>query len=95
MRVWYILWLSFSQHFLAVWAVDGPIDFEKTPTGGPSTLRACAQYAFNPASRAGSVYSLGCETISVGFHCRPGTCGEVMFAEDTVRLSIRSDPTSP
>jgi hypothetical protein len=66
MRTWYILWLSFSQHILAVWAADEPFDFDKTPGGGPSTLRGCAQYAYNPDSRAGSVYSLGCQTISVG-----------------------------
>ncbi|KAK4160659.1 hypothetical protein QBC43DRAFT_219266 [Cladorrhinum sp. PSN259] len=45
-------------------AEDGPIDFEKTPSGGPSTLRACAQLAYNPDSRAGSVWNVGCKAIS-------------------------------
>ncbi|KAK4463653.1 hypothetical protein QBC42DRAFT_323763 [Cladorrhinum samala] len=55
-----VFWLF----FLTVYAADGPIDFEKTPGGGPSTLRDCATYAFHPNSRAGSVWSLGCKAIS-------------------------------
>ncbi|KAK4217052.1 hypothetical protein QBC37DRAFT_384944 [Rhypophila decipiens] len=47
-----------------VYGADGPIDWTKAPGGGPSTLRSCAQYAFNPYSRAGSVYDLGCSIIS-------------------------------
>lgn len=62
MRIWnlFLLFVVPSVH-----GADGPIDFSKAPGGGPSTLRACAQYAYNSNSRAGSVYDLGCSSISV------------------------------
>ncbi|EPE26334.1 hypothetical protein GLAREA_02246 [Glarea lozoyensis ATCC 20868] len=64
MRTRPIFWVFLTQLITAAWAADGDIDFSKTPGGGPSTLRACAQYAYNPASSAGSVHELGCKVIS-------------------------------
>ena len=65
MRTGHIFWTCFVLQILSVFAADENFDFTKMPGGGPATLRACAQYAYHPQSRAGSVYSLGCETIAV------------------------------
>lgn len=86
MWTWHILWLSFSQYILAVWAADPPFDFEKAPGGGPSTLRACAQYAFVSNSRAGSIYNLGCQTISCV--CRSDL---VQQAHDSITAAVAAN----
>ncbi|OIW30234.1 hypothetical protein CONLIGDRAFT_644244 [Coniochaeta ligniaria NRRL 30616] len=75
-----------------VHGADGPIDWTKAPGGGPSTLRSCAQYAYNPSSRAGSIYDLGCSTISCV--CRQDLINKAYTSiENAVKANCGADAT--
>ncbi|KAF1999850.1 hypothetical protein P154DRAFT_522936 [Amniculicola lignicola CBS 123094] len=62
--MWSALVTLFILTVRAVSAKDGLIDWTKTPGGGPSTLRGCAQYAYNDSARGGGSVNgyLGCTT---------------------------------
>ncbi|KAH7339251.1 hypothetical protein BKA66DRAFT_581779 [Pyrenochaeta sp. MPI-SDFR-AT-0127] len=66
-------WIAFAvlsvQAVLLVRASDGPIDWDKTPGGGPSKLRACARLPYTICCSQSVNAHLGCDTIRC--LCRP------------------------